>query len=184
MKNILFLMLLPLLSFGQHTDFQFTKDTITDYVVLKSEGKTAADLYKKTLQWISVYYKSPKDVIKSQIENEYIRIEGSTDKLVVLKPMLAVYFESRYQIEFYFKDGRFKMDVIRVEAYTPANQFGPGKWFDMNISSPNEYYKENGELRGNYKLWPESFTKFFNNLAFQLLLFIESNNVDSKSDKW
>lgn len=185
MKKILIaLVLMPFIGLAQHTEFQFTKDTITDYVVSNVEGKNAAELYKKTLDWISVSYKNPKEVIKAQIENEYIRIEGSTEILVVLKPLYKVYYPSRYQVEFYFKEGRFKMDVIKVEGYTQGTQYSSPRWFDMNISSPKEYYKENGDLRGTYKFWPESFCSYFNNILTDLNLFIKSEKVEQKNDKW
>lgn len=185
MKKILIaLLIIPFIGIAQHTEFQFTKDTITDYVVSTVEGKTAADLYKKTMDWISVSYKNPKEVIKSKIENEYIRIEGSTENLVVLKPLYKVNYLSRYSVEFYFKEGRFKMDVIRVEGYSRGTQTSAPRWFDMDVSSPKESYKENGDLRGTYKFWPESFCNYFNNLLKELILFMKTDKIDQKSEKW
>jgi hypothetical protein len=78
MKKILLvlLMLAGFYSNAQETEFKFAKEGFTDYVVGTVEGKTAQELYKKTLDWVSVTYKNPKEVIKAQIENDYIRIEG------------------------------------------------------------------------------------------------------------
>jgi hypothetical protein len=185
MKKFLTLLLfLPIMGMAQHTQFQFTKDTITDYVVTSVEGKTAAELYKKTLDWINVTYKNPREVIKSQIENEYIRIEGSSETLVVLKPLYKVNYLSRYSVEFYFKEGRFKMDVIRVEGYSRGTDTSAPRWFDMDISSPKECYKDNGDLRSNYKFWPDSFCSYFNGLLNELVLFMKNDKVNQKSEKW
>ena len=88
MKKIIYFLLATIsisnLSFGQETEFKFTKEGFTDFVVTQCEGKTQAELYKKALDWVSVTYKNPKEVIKAQIENDYIRIEGSSNSLVCL----------------------------------------------------------------------------------------------------
>ena len=78
MKKILLLVLLTFstLSFGQETEFKFTKNGFTDFVVTTIENKTQQELYKKTLDWIQVTYKNPKEVLLAQIENDYIRFEG------------------------------------------------------------------------------------------------------------
>lgn len=76
------------------------------------------------------------------------------------------------------------MDVIRVEAYFPGSQYAPARWDDMNISNPKDYYKSNGDLKGTFKLWPNSFCTYFNNLIFDLTDFIKKDRVDKKDDKW
>ena len=72
---------------GQETEFKFSPDGFTDYVVISCEGKAQSDLYKKTLDWISVTYKNPSEVIKAQIENEYVRIEGFKSNMLCMKSL-------------------------------------------------------------------------------------------------
>ena len=88
MKKIIYFLLATIsisnLSFSQETEFKFDKEGFTDFVVTQCEGKTQAELYKKALDWVSVTYKNPKEVIKAQIENDYIRIEGSSNSLICL----------------------------------------------------------------------------------------------------
>jgi hypothetical protein len=45
-------LLMTILGFSQETEFKFTKDGFTDYVVTPVENKTAAELYKKTIDWV------------------------------------------------------------------------------------------------------------------------------------
>ena len=56
-----------------------TYQVLDKYVVLQSKG-TAAELYEKTIGWINETYNTPSEVIKGQVEGDYIRIEGSSSK--------------------------------------------------------------------------------------------------------
>ena len=88
--NKILLLLLMLVSFysnAQETEFKCTKEGFTDYIVGIVEGKTSQELYKKTLDWVSYTYKNPKEVIKAQIENDYIRIEGAKSNLLCIKSL-------------------------------------------------------------------------------------------------
>ena len=111
MKKII--LLLSLLSsstiiYSQETEFKFVKEGFTDFVITQCEGKTQSELYKKALDWVSVTFKNPKEVIKAQIENDYIRIEGSSKNLVCFNAMGKSCNTAKYNIEISFKDGKYK----------------------------------------------------------------------------
>ena len=53
-KILLVLLLINGIVNAQETEFKFTKDGFTDFVVISIEGKTASELFKKTLDWVSV----------------------------------------------------------------------------------------------------------------------------------
>ena len=98
---LLFFLFSTIIGFAQETEFKFSKKGFTDFVVVECENKTQSELYKKTLDWVAVNYNTPSDVIKGQIENDYIRIEGFSKDLVANG--------TRYQIEISFKDGKYKL---------------------------------------------------------------------------
>jgi hypothetical protein len=108
-----------LVSFGQDSLFTLNQDGLTDYIVTNCDGKSQNDLYKKTLDWILVTYNTPSSVIKAQIENNYIRIEGSAGNLVRFGGLGASSYLTRYQIEISFKDGKYKFDLLNIEIYYP-----------------------------------------------------------------
>ena len=193
MRNLLLgaLLLLSTLSFSQETEFKFTKNGFTDFVVTQVDGKTQSDLYKKVLDWVQVTYKNPKEVLKAQIENDYIRIEGFKSNVLCIKFLgMLDCSDIRYQIEIYVKDGKYKFDVIRLEFYTKPTKYNNyvGGWNDFPINSIDYsfMYKDSGEIRNNYKLYPESIETTFNSLNISLKEFIlnNNNNNQSKSKDW
>jgi hypothetical protein len=85
MKQLMMMVLMmysTIVSFGQDSLFTLNQNGLTDYVITNCDGKTHNELYKKTLDWVLVTYNTPSSVIKAQIENNYIRIEGSAKYLV------------------------------------------------------------------------------------------------------
>ncbi len=183
-KNIYILLVTVLvtnLSFSQETEFKFTKEGFTDYVVTNCEGKTQSDLYKKTLDWVSTTYKNPKEVIKAQIENDYIRIEGIKSNMLCVISGASSCFDVRYQIEISFKDGRYKFDVTKIEQYAPPSRV----WLDIPINGDFKgYFKESGEIKPMFKLLPDAFQSTFNGLNKDLESFLKSESIPSKKGNW
>jgi hypothetical protein len=189
MKKLLLgsLLLLSTLSSSQQTEFKFTKNGFTDFVVTQVDGKTQSDLYKKVLDWVQVTYRNPKEVLKAQIENDYVRIEGSKSNSLCTKALgMATCWDIRYQIEIYVKDGKYKFDVIRLEFYLKATQYSSGGWYDFPINGTDysAYYKESGEIKNAYKLYPEGLETTFNSLNTSLKSFILDEEQTKKSSEW
>ena len=189
MKKIIYFLLATISisnsSFGQETEFKFTKEGFTDFVVTQCEGKTQAELYEETLDWVSITYKNPKEVIKAQIENDYIRIEGSSNNLLCKKVLLSTMCDNaKYQIEISFKDGKYKFDIINISGYFSGSQYSSGGWYDVKFDKMSEYYKDNGDVRSMYKNYPASFSETFNSLNISLEDFLKSYKIPSKKSDW
>ena len=187
--NRIILILLVFASFNlkaQETEFKFTKEGFTDYVVNSIEGKTAQELYNKTLDWINVTYKNPNSVIKAKIENEYIRIEGVSSKLLCVKTLgLLTCNDAKYQIEISFKDGKYKFDLIKLEEYIPQTKYTYNSgWSDISLTNTTAYYKENGDIKNLFKLYPAAIEGEFNSLNKSLNDFIKSESIPSKKSDW
>nr|WP_315144495.1 DUF4468 domain-containing protein [uncultured Flavobacterium sp.] len=187
MKKLL-LKLLILVSFysnAQETEYKFTKGGFTDYVVGVVEGKTAQELYKKTLDWVSVTYKNPKEVIKAQIENDYIRIEGAKSNMLCVKSFgMLNCNDVRYQIEISLKDGKYKFDLIKLEQYTSPSQYSAGGWSEVGLTNTSYCYKDNGDLKSLFKLYPAAIEMEFNSLNKSLQDFLKSDSIPSKKSDW
>ena len=181
------MMFLTSMSFGQDSLFTLNQDGLTDYVVTNCDGKTQNDLYRKTLDWISVTYNTPSSVIKAQIENNYIRIEGSAGYLVKRGGFAASNYLTRYQIEISFKDGKYKFDLLNIEIYVPSSQYVVGGWgyFDpiKDFNHRKSYLNDEGEVRPLYKHYHE-IPSYFNLLNTSLKNYIQSENIPSKSKDW
>lgn len=171
---------------AQETEFKFTKDGFTDYVIGAVDGKTSSELYKKALDWVSVTYKNPKEVIKAQIENDYIRIEGAKSKMLCVKSLgMTSCNDARYQIEISFKDGKYKFDLIKLEQYIAPSQYTTiSGWLEVGLANTSVYFKENGDLKNIFKLMPPAIETEFNELNQSLKEFLKSDTIPSKKNDW
>ena len=158
MKKILLILTLALYNIGyaQVTEFTFTKDGLTDYVVTQCEGKTQSEIYKKCIDWIAYTYKNPLSVTQAKIENEYIRIEGIRESLICDNSALygKVCRDGKYTLEISFKDGKYKFEILKIEKFLEAtnNRTGPNypdRWYPVDIKSsdPNYFIYEKGKRR-------------------------------------
>lgn len=184
-KLIIGLLFITTFANAQETEFKFNKEGFTDYVVGNVEGKTATELYKKTIDWISVTYKNPKEVIKAQIENEYIRIEGAKENMLCLKSLgMLNCYNARYLIEISLKDDKYKFDVIILETYMAPSAVSAGGWGEVVLSNTSVYYKGNGDLKSIFKLYPLAIETEFNLLNTSLKKFLISDAIPSKKNDW
>ncbi|MFA6402780.1 MAG: DUF4468 domain-containing protein [Salinivirgaceae bacterium] len=163
---------------AQDTIFKFTKESFTDFVVTPCDGKTQSEIYIKTLDWVSATYKNPKEVLKVQKENDYIRIEGASDNLVCFGAAGTNCCASKYIIEIAFKEGKYKFDVIGNIEYL----YSAG-WADIKLDNTALYYNNKGVIRNNYMHLPD-IADYFNNLNVELKQFIMSEKNPLKDNNW
>lgn len=184
MKKLILLLLISFSGFSQETQFLFSKDGFTDFVVTNCEGKNKSELFKKVIDWVSITFDTPKEVIKAEIVDDYIRIEGiEKDVNLGVFMGLETITNIKYQIEISVKDEKYKFDVINVESYIQPNQYVIGGWNQMNIADLNSYYK-NGKIRNSVKFIPISLPEIFNKLNISLSNFIANNEVSTKKNNW
>jgi hypothetical protein len=186
MKNI-FLVIVSITSsflFSQETVFVFNRSGFTDFIVTPCEQKTQRELYTKCLDWISVTYKNPNEVIKAKIENEYIRIEGSSDNLVCYNAWGKRCGNSKYEIEISFKDGKYKFDVLNISQYNTPTQYSSAVWTNLDLSNTEVYFDKKGIIKSSYKYFPEMIPGYFNKLNISLSDFLLNKNISSKKSDW
>lgn len=83
-------------------------------------------------------YKNPDEVLKVKNENELIRIDGVCVDCISTTVLGRTFlYNVKYTVSFYFKDGKYKMDIVTVE----YDQGSPsGSVFSLKDSS--RYYKK------------------------------------------
>jgi len=184
MKNfiLIFVLLFNSLCFAQDIEFKLTKDGFTDFVVIPVAGKTQNELYKNTLDWVSLNFKEPGEVIKATIENEYIRIEGFSKELICYSYMGKRCGDTKYEIEISFKDGKYKFDVLSISEYN--NQSKSIMWTNFDIVNTATYFDKKGEVKSSYKFIVNTVPEHFNNLNLNLKDFLISGGVSSKKNDW
>ena len=191
-KIILVLMfMLSLMSFGQEKEFSFTKERgFTECVIINKNGQTDNELYQKTLGWINETYKNPEKVILAKSENSYIRVEGVASDISWIKVMgLTTYYSTKYEIEFYFKEGKVKFNITTVSTYTEPNKYASGSWskkhyysMPLNEKTSDLIFKEDNTFRNNYR---DIITnvEYYNGLAKSLDAYL-SGEAKSQKSNW
>tara|TARA_B110001469_G_scaffold17395_1_gene17662 strand:+ start:738 stop:1262 length:525 start_codon:yes stop_codon:yes gene_type:complete len=79
------------------------------WIVLDVEG-TPKENYDKVINYVNKTYNTPSEVLKSQINGEYIRIEGLSD----LFKNGGVMIPTLHTLEFKFKQDKIKLEVLSL----------------------------------------------------------------------
>lgn len=184
MKKLIYILLFTALIsnsvFSQDTQFTLTKDGLTDFIVTPVENKTAIEIYKKTIDWVLKTYKNPKEVIKAQVENDYIRIEGVSNSLICINASGSkICNPTTYVIEISVKDGKYKFDVLDLSQFSAQTN----SWvhFKFDADQMKYAYNKKGELTKYCIYYPE-IPMFFNSLNENLKNFILDTNSATKKD--
>lgn len=150
-----------------------------DYYVIEVPNLSQAELYSKTIKFISTVYNSPKDVISGQIENELLTITG-------LETIFAD-FDVRYKLNFQFKEGRVRYDMPQIIS---MRKFQDGKELNLTFSKQKPslntvwIFNDKGEVRG--MLIPEykkDLEKLFNSLYNAYETFIKGEET-KEEEEW
>ncbi len=164
------------------TKYEISKEGLTDFIVAEVPGKTKEEIYTKVLEWVSRTYKNPKEVLKAEILNDYVRIEGSKENLFCSSPLgMAVCNDARYQIEISVKDGKYKFDIIQLEEYVKPSQYYGGGW---RVYSSINSFKKDGTVRGGWKDYINDIPNYFNSLNDDLKKYIESGVKSEQKSEW
>ena len=164
--------------------FTGTYENLNDFVVIETPG-TPEELYKKAIKWINETYNTPDEVIKGNIENEYIRFQGSTDQALYFSKIVGMvmqYSPSRYMIELRFKEGRFKFELIQFEFFNQGSQYSaPGY---VKGSFGGRIANKKGKVDQGGVKTVKAMRTYFSNLALRLKSYIENGGSKDSDDDW
>ena len=152
---------------------------VNDVIVTSREG-TAKELYNKVLDNIKDIYNNPSEVITAQTEGKFIKISGVASNNYKQNVIGTIsYNDVNYNIEFYFRDGRVKVELSRLDVYFPPSQYSSGGYYDIKDIAAT---KKNGKIRTRYKGTAKLVSEHFNNLVERLFKDPKVNN--SVDDDW
>ena len=197
MKKVLFILLfIPLVSIGQSFGVEEINVTegkkfyqgkflkFTPVIVIESEG-SASELYQKCMNWLNETYKQPDEVIKGKIEGKYVKINGATSTAMFQASALGStnYYDSRYTVEFRFKDNKIRMEVISIEFYMPASQYSViSGWqtgrFTFKVANRKGKPVKDGLAES------KNIPAYFENLAISLKDFSSNGMMKEIEDDW
>lgn len=158
-------------AFGQNK-LELTPDGY-ESVVTEIQGKTASELYKETKNWVQTYYKNPKEVLKSDIENDVIRIDGFCSDCFVVKSIIENVCDYEYSIEISFKDGKYKFD------YIVGQLSGDGSNFFYTYKT---FFKSDKSVRKAYQRSFETMNISANDTYVSLFEYLNGKTLEKKKD--
>lgn len=192
-KYITFLVFLVCLNpepiFSQHIQltpdgFKYLEHTDKDYCVLNFEGKSAKELYENAIKYIHTVYKSPNDVLKGNIQNEFISFSTYNGSISKITNNLGGFrdLESKFTIALSFKDNKVKFEIVSYEMYF----YHQSRKHDVLINSGGKFvwaiYLKNGKYQVPSMETTKKGIEDYFNATIKVLL--EKLNNGSDDDDW
>jgi hypothetical protein len=171
--------------------FDFNANGFTDYSVVEVDSLKKEEIYKLVVEWVKVTYNTPDKVIKSQIENKSIRIEGYSDVLASHNALFPTYYGTKYSILISIRDGKYKFDPKWAQYTIPAGTYNKELTFnafnDNDESIVKSKFNKKEEVKTLYKKMPSDFETFYNDLNMSLYEYIKKETTKPKEgsdDDW
>lgn len=175
LKALLLMAFLTTSAFAQDTEFKFSKEGLTDFIVTTYDSP-AKDLYNRTLAWVKENNKAT-DAIKSSVENEKIVFQGNKENFLCSKAGgTTLCSNANYTIEITFKDGKYKFTVTEI-VLKDAN----GKIVRPNLDDFSEYYDKEGNVKKYLSDAPAAYESLFNGLNKSLVTYMDKKK---KAENW
>jgi hypothetical protein len=158
--------------FGQEIPkFELTKDGVQP-IIVSIDSFNAQTIYKKTINWVKENYKNPKEVLKADIENESVRIDGFKKNAWFYKSLgMKQEYDMEYSFSIDIKDNKIRL------TFTIGQFWGDNKKTAYDYTT---FFKKDGELRGAYKDAKPSLEESMNELVSSLYNYIKGN----KKNDW
>ena len=136
-----------------------------DPVINKIDSLNTEKLFEKTKNWIGEYYKNPKIVLKSEIKNESLRIDGLDN--FSFKWMGVQTYDFTYTLTIEFKEGRYKTEFSNIILFN--THFAPDFFYDKKGKRKTQ--KVNIEMC-------DSFMNRLNEINKSLYLYLSQKKKD------
>ena len=143
-------------------------------IVVEVDSLTASDIYKKALYWVQETYKNPDKVLKSNIKDDKIRVDGFAKSAFIWTTLgIKQIMNMDYTVEISFKDGKYRFEYIIGQFYTDGGQRARYTY--------TSFYKANYEVKKSYLDAVPSMEQTMNNLSKSFYNFVIGST--SKADK-
>lgn len=175
-KIVLLISFIATSAFAQDTEFKFSKEGLTDFIVTNYEG-SAANTYKLALAWVKENSKKGYKVVSS-VENEKLTIEGGKENFICSKAGgTNVCTYATFTIEISFKEGKYKFEAVGLSE-KPNNSTTTTV---RNLNDFSEYYDKDGSLKKYKDDVPAAYESLFNGLNKDLTVFMDKKK---KAENW
>jgi len=173
--------------------FQINYDNpylLNQFIVLEKENMSIEEGYKLLKTWINITWNTPREVIKADVENEYVRIKGietffcsTVGNLLKTRICKDLY----YTFSFEFKDNKIKMQLTALEervqgSPNTALEVYLYQWRDVRPEYGDRINLKTGEvtLQSDYQ---DQYTRYLNSLGHSLKEYL-NNPKEIRNDDW
>ena len=173
--------------------FQINYDNpylLNQFIVLEKENMSIEEGYKLLKTWINITWNTPREVIKADLENEYVRIKGietffcsTVGNLLKTRICKDLY----YTFSFEFKDNKIKMQLTALEervqgSPNTALEVYLYQWRDVRPEYGDRINLKTGEvtLQSDYQ---DQYTRYLNSLGHSLKDYL-NNPKEIRNDDW
>jgi hypothetical protein len=162
--------------------FEYKEKMLNEFVVVQTENKTAADLYRLSTNWIKETYKNPNEVIKSTIDNEMIRLNGVSMSGIGIKALgMITRYSVNYTISIYFKDNKYRIELNEISYNIPPSKYNLSG-MKIDLKSSVDFYNKKNLLRSMYETIPFEVEDTMNNLNLSLFNYIKTPSISKQKD--
>ena len=164
------------LAFGQEIpQLKLTREGV-EPIIVKADSLTASEIYKNALKWVQESYKNPDKVLKANIENKKIRIEGFASDAWWYKSLgIKQSYNMEYTIKISFKDDRYRFEHIIGKFYVDGGH--------KVLYGYKSFFKNSGEVRKVYKDAVPSLEQTMNDLSLSFYNYITGKTTE-ENDAW
>ena len=141
------------------------------YIVIEEKG-TAQENYSKVINYINKSYNTPSEVIKSQIEGKYTRIEG-------VSKMFKWAGTTYHTIEF-----NFKQDKIQVKLLNLETRYRGTVQSTIAYSTYDATHKSSGEVKNSKMNIAIKIVNGVNKLTEGIKTGIAQESSETPDDDW
>ena len=176
LKALLLMLFITASTFAQDTEFKFSKEGLTDFIVTTYEG-AAKDNYSRALDWVKDNSKR-NFVVVSSVENERLSIEGTKENFLCSKAGgTNVCTLATFTIVISFIEGKYKLEATGLSEKTNNAMTTTVH----NLDDFSEYYNKEGSLKKYKDEVPMAYESLFNDLNKSLMAFMDKKK---KAEKW
>ena len=190
MKKLLFSALAILsVAFANAQEFEVTPDGLKektsgkDFVVIEVQGKTASELYNNAIKYINIMYKNPKEVIKGDVKDEYIKWETFIPNFGTIKnSFVNLQANALITVQLSFKDGKAKYEVVNQDIHPKENRdtkvtFKGSKWGGFPIYDEKDNKLRQVQLK-------DDIETYYNTQITKLKEVLNNTGTQTKNDDW
>lgn len=178
MKTIL-LFTLTVLSFSSSIcqelpQLKLTPDGV-EPIVVEVVSMNASEIYQKAQNWVKETYKNPDQVLKADISNEKIRIDGFSNDAWWFKSLgIKQSMDMEYTLEISFKDGKYRFEFFVGQFYVNGGK--------KALYSYKSFYKRSDEVRKMYSDAVPSLELTMNSLSQSLYNYVSGTAANEDND--